>query len=109
MRLPFMAAVWLAATPALAQDPAGAEDPSTTTLETLTVRPEHHSDPEQRLPPTGATRSLRSLARRAPQAAHGRSRRGAQVHLSHAGTHRRAAQRPSTRRVLASHMASVAA
>ena len=40
MRLPFMAAVWLAATPALAQDPAGAEDPSATTLETLTVRPE---------------------------------------------------------------------
>ena len=40
MRLPFMAAVWLAATPALAQDPAGTEDPSATTLETLTVRPE---------------------------------------------------------------------
>lgn len=40
MRLPFMAAVWLAAMPALAQDPAGAEDPSATTLETLTVRPE---------------------------------------------------------------------
>ncbi|HEY1035459.1 MAG TPA: hypothetical protein VGE09_10780 [Pseudoxanthomonas sp.] len=48
MRLPFMAALWLAASRAMAQDAAGADEPSkddasATTLETMVVRP----DPEE--------------------------------------------------------------
>ena len=41
MRLPLMAALWLAASRAMAQDAAAAsDDTDATTLETLTVRPE---------------------------------------------------------------------
>lgn len=40
MRMTWMATLWLAAAPALAQDATAPEDPSATTLETLTVRPD---------------------------------------------------------------------